>query len=69
MRQQVNAKSGEPILVGEDQHTNFTRNNAIHHAEELFALKVQSTANFCDPLIDQKSTPQTKLFERFALVA
>src|SRR5690242_1830751 len=61
-------KTGQAILVSKHQGANITSNDAIHHREKLLAPKVQTAADFFDPLIDEQPTSSTEHLKILPLI-
>ena len=62
------AKAGQPILVGKDEHPDIISDDTIHQGKKLLALKVQTTANFFDPFIDDQSASSAELLKVLPLI-
>jgi hypothetical protein len=62
------AKAGQPILVGQDEHPHLTRADPIHQGQHLLALKVQTAATCFDLLIDDQSPSSAELLQAVPLL-
>ena len=61
-------KPDQTILVSNDQGADITSNDVVHQREKLFSLEVQTTADFFDPLIDDKTTSDAELLKVLPLI-
>src|SRR5947209_20294380 len=61
-------KAGQTILVGNDKHPDITSDDTIHQCKKLLALKVETAANFFDPLINDQSTSDAELLKILPLI-
>src|ERR1700674_466740 len=68
MSYQLVAKSHQSILMSEHHPFHFSRDDAIHQPEKLFALKIESSSNFEHPLIHLDGLLLAKLLQRCLLV-
>ena len=57
------AKADQPILVGQDEYPDRTRDDAIHQGKQLLALKVETAANCFDPYVNDQSASSTELLK------
>ena len=62
------AEASQPILMGNDHPFDLSGDDRIHHLEKAFAIKIEASANFHDPLIDSNLLFQGVAFQRGALI-
>ncbi len=62
------SKTGQTILVSNDQGADSISNDAIDQCKKPLALKVETAANFFDPLIDREPTSRTKRLKVLPLI-
>jgi hypothetical protein len=67
MVQQVETKTNEAILVGDQYTLDLATLDALDQPQETVALKVHAAADFLDPLIDGDRAGQTILLHRLDL--
>lgn len=67
MLEQSKAEASQPILVGNDHPFDLSGQDRIHDLEKAFAIKIEASPNFYDPLIDGNLLFQGVAFQRGAL--
>src|SRR5712691_7270150 len=68
VNQQCVTKAGQSVLMGQNYSLNLPVNDGVYHAQKLLALKVQSTTDFHDPLIDADMLLLAPLFKHCTLM-
>ena len=68
MLEQSKAEASQPILVGNDHLFDRSGQDRIHDLEKAFAIKIEASPNFYDPLIDGNLLFQGVAFQRGALI-
>lgn len=62
------AKANQPIFVGNNKHSDITSDDTIHDCKKLLALKVETTANFFEPFINDQPASRTELLKTLPLI-
>src|SRR5215472_9281497 len=60
-------KARKTVRMSKHQDPDSATHDPIHQSKQSFAVKIEATAHFLDPLIDNKTACSAKLLKRLAL--
>ena len=61
-------KARQTVLMSNHQDSDIATHDPIHQSKKAFAVKIEATAHFLDPLIDHQTTCSAKLLKCVALI-